>query len=203
MRRLLIVTLNGDPLAPLGSLHAGGQCGYVLELSKGLLHRGWGVHILTLQNPGTSARETWTFDVDVWRVPLPDRRAYDGAVSTADLEFVTSSFLEIVARDGIAFDGVLACYWISAVVGLEVARHVAKPLVISFCSLGIYKQAVDQSEQTRRRIERERNLAAEADHIIATNYEEAQTLKLSYGVNPSKLSIIPRGVDLEVFHPRR
>lgn len=202
MRRLLIVSLNGDPLADLGAMHAGGQCRYVLEISKGLLHSGWGVHVLTLQNPGKVAHEWITFNVDLWRVPLPDRRAYDAALSDADLDFVTTSFLELAAAEGIGFDGVLACYWISAIVGLRVARHVTRPLMISFCSLGHYKRAVDDSAEIHRRIECERRLAADANHVIATNCEEAQILTGVYGVDPLKLSIIPRGIDLEVFHPR-
>ncbi len=202
MRRLLIVSLNGDPLADLGSMHAGGQCRYVLEISKGLLHRGWGVHILTLQNPGRARHEWMTFNVDVWRVPLPDGRAYDAALSEDELDAVTAGFLRLAGEENLAFDGVLACYWISAITGLTVAHRFGIPLVISFCSLGHYKRLVEDSPRIARRIAEERRLAAAATHVIATNREEATTLRDVYGVDPVKLSIIPRGIDLEVFHPR-
>lgn len=201
MRRLLIVSLNGDPLADLGAEHAGGQCRYVLEISKRLAAYEWATTIFTIQNGDAPTHERVGLTFDLWRVPLKGVDSYEPAACLRQIEIVAARIVELVATRGIVADVILACYWLSGLVGLRVARTLGRKLVVSFCSLGTYKAAMSGEVAMAERIALERHVASKADHIIATSSEEADTLATHYGMQPHKISIIPRGIDLDVFQP--
>ena len=52
-----------------------------------------------------------------------------------------------------------------------------------------------------RRLEIERRVAQTADRIIATAPQEKADLTTAYGADPSRIQVIPCGVDLELFRP--
>jgi glycosyltransferase involved in cell wall biosynthesis len=200
--RLLIVTLNGDPLADLGSEHAGGQCKYVLELSKNLILRGWNIHVITLAGAPRPEEEAVTDGLMISRLWRPGRRPYAYDITEAEIELVGGALAERV-RAGLGdFRAVLACYWISGLAAFPVARDHGWPLVITFCSLGYFKMAADPSPSVVRRAEIEAELGRRCQAVIATNSHEAAALNQVYGIDRRKIHLIPRGVDLAVFSPQ-
>jgi D-inositol-3-phosphate glycosyltransferase len=202
MRRLLILSLNGDPLGDLGTEHAGGQCRYILEVGKRLVLHDWAITVFTVQNPGRGTREEITLDFDVLRVPLRNRAPYDPETTYAQLDDIDQHIMDALVREP-APDVILGCYWLSALVGLRIAARVQRRLVVSFTSLGAYKRVTGMSPFMDLRLESERRIVREADHVIATNHDEAALLLSFYGIEERKLSIIPRGIDLDVFRPTR
>lgn len=202
MRRLLILSLNGDPLGDLGTEHAGGQCRYILEVGKRLVLHDWAITVVTIQNPGRATREEITLDFDVLRVPLRNGASYDAEACYAQLDAVEQDVLALLASEAVGVDVILGCYWLSALIGLRVAARLERRIVVSFTSLAAYKRVTGMSPFMRLRIDAERDIAQQVDHIIATTHDEATVLRSEYGIDDRKLSIIPRGIDLDVFRPQ-
>jgi D-inositol-3-phosphate glycosyltransferase len=195
--RLLIISLNADPLLSFGTLHGGGLSKYVFEAGKNLVGRGWGIDVLTLRNQGTPQVATITEDFTVHRIARTGSRDYDYDIEVAEIA-------DLVQRhpDGLSlnrYSVVLACYWLSGVYLRHLDENHRLPWVLSLGALGCFKQSVDSSEGVRERIVIERQLVQEFDCIISTNQGEQRALETVYGADPSKIHFIPRGVDLDLF----
>jgi D-inositol-3-phosphate glycosyltransferase len=203
MRQLLLLSLNGDPLGDLGTEHAGGQCRYILEVGKRLVLHDWAITVITIQNPGRLSREEITLDFDVLRVPLRNRAPYDPETCYSQLASLEQDVLTTLAREAVEVDVILGCYWLSALIGLRVAAEMKRRLVVSFSSLAAYKQVTGMSPFMNVRLQAERQIVQQADHVIATTHDEATVLRSGYGIDERKLSIIARGIDLDVFRPLR
>lgn len=94
-------------------------------------------------------------------------------------------------------------YYFSGAVGLELRGLWHVPLVQTFHSLGMVKrQALGSKDPSpTRRLEIERQIAQGADRIVATAPQERHDLGVMYGADPSRIRVIPCGVNLELFRP--
>jgi glycosyltransferase involved in cell wall biosynthesis len=96
-------------------------------------------------------------------------------------------------------DVVHATGWVAGLAALAAARELGIPVVESFGSLAITERRHGLVTQLERsRLERAIGLAASA--VIAGSGEEAADL-VRLGVSRRLISVIPRGVDLDVFTP--
>jgi D-inositol-3-phosphate glycosyltransferase len=197
--RLLIVTLNGDPMVDLGTEHAGGQCKYVLELSKNLILHGWHVHVVTLAGASRPDEETVTYGFTVSRLWRPTGRPYGYDITEAEIAQIGVDLEDWLRSDMVGFRAVLACYWVSALAAFPVAQRRGWPVVITFCQLAHFKMSADPSPHVVRRAEIEADLGRRCHAVIATNSNEAAVLADIYGIERSKIRIIPRGVDFALF----
>jgi glycosyltransferase involved in cell wall biosynthesis len=198
---ILIVSINGDPLADLGTMHAGGQCKYILELGKHLVRDGWTIDVFTTLAPGSPELASIAVGFDVIRFPLADRRAYDGELTAKDIEILGTAMSNRAAASARPYDVILACYWYSALISLRIRALTHKRLIVTFCSLAYFKLQAVETPALVERLETEKRLAREADHVIATSKSERDVLVTTYKVPASHISVIPRGVDLDVFRP--
>jgi D-inositol-3-phosphate glycosyltransferase len=201
MHRLVVISLNGDPLAELGREHAGGQCRYVLEITKRLAGHGWSSTVFTIRNGDAPTHEQVGAALSVWRIPLVAASSYEPEACLNEIQSVTEAIANVIQVQSVPVDVILGCYWLSGLAAVAVGRMLVRRTIMSFCSLGVYKEAFAGAPAMARRVALERQVATDADHIIATTSVEAGTLHSAYGVDPRKISIIPRGIDLDVFRP--
>lgn len=191
----MIVTLNGDPLAELGSEHAGGQCKYVRELSRHLLLKGWAVHIVTLGQAGCDRYEQVAPNLVVTRLMRPSGQSYSYDVTEAEVRHIGKVMRSVVAGRG--FTAILACYWLSALAVLEM--DCGLPLVTTFCSLARFKMTADPTEDLLKREEAEKMIGNRSRAIIATNTVERDVLEREYGLPADRIHVVPRGIDISAF----
>jgi D-inositol-3-phosphate glycosyltransferase len=94
-------------------------------------------------------------------------------------------------------------YYFSGAVSLSLRERWCVPFVETFHSLGLIKRRALGSEDPSptRRLEIERQIAQTAERIIATAPQEKADLATAYGADPSRIRVIPCGVDLELFRP--
>ncbi len=195
--RLLIISLNADPLLSFGTLHGGGQSKYVLELGKNLVGLGWSIDLLTLRNRGAPWVDQVTEDFNVHRISRTNNRDYDYDITVSEVEELADVHPEKLSFD--RYRLVLCCYWLSGVYLIKADPKHQLPWIFTLSSLGVFKKAVDFSEEIRERIEVEKSLVQVMDFIISTNEAERHALEYAYEAQPSKLVHIPRGVKVEVF----
>lgn len=112
--------------------------------------------------------------------------------------------VQFISRAKREYTVILSCYWLSGIVGLNIKKAICKNLLISFCSLGVYKKNASANHLTlEKRILAEIMLSQKSDHIIATTQEEKKIIENEYNeykITGEKISVIPRGVDLNVFY---
>ena len=199
--RIAMVSEHASPLAALGGADAGGQNVHVAELARALAGRGAKVTVHTRRDAAELPRQVPTAPgVTVHHVDAgPPREVPKDEL----LPFMGDFAQEL----GAAWreqrpDVVHAHFWMSAHAALAAARPLAIPVVQTFHALGVVKRrhqgAMDTSPPGR--IETERRIMREADRIVATCTDEVFEL-VRQGADPRRVSVVPCGVDLQLFRP--
>src|SRR5215208_3965930 len=85
---------------------------------------------------------------------------------------------------------------------LVAARPFDIPVVHTFHALGVVKKRYQGAKDTSppERLAEERSILVAADHIVATCTDEVFEL-LRLGADPGRISVVPCGVDTELFRP--
>lgn len=179
---------------------------YVRDLSRELGQRGIAVDCFTRsQNPniprishklGPNGR--------VIHVPGGPEAPYNKNRIVDHLPQFVDGVLDLARREGLRYDVVHSHYWLSGLVARELRRAWGAPIVQMFHTLGHMKNSVASSPKAyepERRIEGEAEVMAFADRLVAvTPLERAQMVWL-YGADAGKISVVPAGVDLDLFRP--
>ena len=199
-RRIAMVSTHTSPLATPGFGDAGGLNVYVAELARRLGERGVAVDVFTRADDDAPEVVEVNEHTRVVRVPAGPREP----VAKEDLPALLTPFTEAVAdRLGDA-ELVHSHYWLSGVVGAELARRRGLPLVHTMHTMARVKNAalgVDQSAEPALREEGEAAVVAAADVLTANTPDEAEELQHHYGAAADQIAVVPPGVDLHTFHP--
>ena len=196
--RLAMLSLHTSPLVQPGGGDAGGMNVYVRELVAALAHGG----------------ADTTVYVRRWRDDLPKRLAVepgfevvhidagDPNLSKEQLPGIVDEFADGV-RAHLAIDpaDVLhANYWLSGVAGHRLKHELDLPMVSTFHTLARVKAETGDSEP-QNRIDAESEVIACSDIITANSVVELHELVRHYGADPSRIEIVPPGVDHAFFSP--
>ena len=201
--RIALVSEHADPLAALGGTDAGGQNVHVAALAAGLARRGHAVTVYTRRD--STGTPTTVQCRDGYQV----RRLTAGPptdVPKDDLLELMPAFAdrlgEYLRADPV--DLLHAHFWMSGIAALQVGREVGVPVLQTFHALGSVKRREQGSNDTSppSRIEHERRLCREVDHVVATCSDEVAELR-ALGLPEGRASVIPCGVDTAAFRPGR
>ncbi|MBI2724246.1 MAG: glycosyltransferase [Chloroflexi bacterium] len=202
-RRIAVICAHTSPLATPGGRESGGMNVYVRELSLELGARGFEVDVFTrrssdqapaVQPFGPHAR---VISIDAGPADVIEKDAIP-----AHLPAFQSAVMAFAAREGTLYDMVHSHYWMSGVVGKDLARRWRVPHITMFHTLGEVKNRASGTEREPQcRIDAERAIAAAADRIIVATQHEKQLLATLYGARPDAIAVVPCGVDLDLFSP--
>jgi glycosyltransferase involved in cell wall biosynthesis len=201
MKHILILSLNNDPSSFPGSEHAGGQTKYILELPKNFLVSGYSVEIITIGPAGQAKREEFVPGAFVTRFYRKIGEPYGYDIESYEIDDISRQIATHIKVDHPDINLVLCCYWVSGRAGTLVRDELQCPLVVTFCSLAGFKRTADSSYEVETRFKEEMALGQKADAVIATNKPELKILVSEYQLPQEKVHLIPRGIDLSVFHP--
>jgi glycosyltransferase involved in cell wall biosynthesis len=97
-----------------------------------------------------------------------------------------------------------AHFWMSGVAAAHAARELGVPVAITYHALGIEKRRHQGPTDTspRERCAYEAWLAAAADRVLATTRAERHEL-IRQGADPTRVAVVPCGVDPNLFHVDR
>lgn len=199
--RIAVLSIHSSPIGPLGTRDTGGMSVYVRELAKWLGRKGYLVDIFTYA-PGEACEAILYPNVRLIHL------AHNGARKIAKEQLADHLPRIFEALDAyrqahnLEYDLIHSHYWLSGVVGAMASRLWECPHLIMFHTLGMAKNNTDAGEnESRRRIAQERWLAGTADHVVVPAAAERDNLVRQYQADPAKLSIIPCGVDPQLFRP--
>jgi glycosyltransferase involved in cell wall biosynthesis len=199
--KIAMVSEHASPLATLGGVDAGGQNVHVAELSAALARRGHRVTVYTRRDdPDLPERVASPDDYTVVHVPAgpPEHRPKDELLRYMGpfARYLDAQWAE--ERPDVTH----AHFWMSGIATQLVARHLNLPAVQTFHALGVVKRRYQGAEDTSpsERLRLEAMLARTATWVVATSTDEVFEL-MRMGQSRSRISVVPCGVDLELFSP--
>lgn len=198
--KIAMITPHGDPLGKLGEPDTGGQCVYVKELSKHLRKLGAEVDIFTRQRGGRREIEQISENVRVIRIECGP----EGFIPKEKLMPYLPEFTEKVAEyvEKRQYGIIHTHYWDGGFVGLKLKERFRVKMVHTSHSLGVLKaKALGDFEPYKERIALEKEIYGKSDAIIATTKIEKNDIATLYGIDESKIYVIPIGVDTTFYKP--
>lgn len=199
MRSLAVLSMHTSPLAQPGSGDSGGMNVYVRELVGALAQAGVDTEVFVRR---TDPSLPDVVDIEPgFRVVHIDAGPFD--LPKEDLPDVLELFGDGVAdrmRTRGGYDAIHANYWLSGVVGHRLKHELSLPLVSTFHTLARVK-AETGDDEPQRRIDAETQVIACSDAILANCAAEVTQLVELYGADPSRVEIVPPGVDHAFFSP--
>ncbi|MDQ1681456.1 MAG: hypothetical protein QOI42_2315 [Frankiaceae bacterium] len=199
--RIAMVSEHASPLAVLGGVDAGGQNVHVAALATALAARGHSVVVHTRRDDAMLDRRVQLAPhVVVDHVDAGPPRPIGKDSLLPHMAAFADDLREEWARD--RPDVVHAHFWMSALAALDAAKPLRIPVVVTFHALGVVKRRHQGDKDTSppERLDLERRIVAEAGHIVATCSDEAFEL-VRLGADRSRITIVPCGVDTDVFRP--
>lgn len=201
--RVALISVHTSPFARPGTGDGGGLNVYVRETARRLAARGIHVDIFTRwEDPALPATVELTDGVHVHHIEAGPRRP----LPKDEVANQLCAFVLGLQRHPTAgtHDVMHAHYWLSGWVGRRVAERWGTPMVQTFHTLGLLKNATlapgDVPEPALRLVAEQR-VAAEAARLLVLTCGEARLLHRSYGISGQSLTVVPAGVDLDLFHP--
>jgi D-inositol-3-phosphate glycosyltransferase len=196
-----MVSEHASPLAALGSVDAGGQNVHVAALASEMGRRGLEVVVHTRRDNATLPR----------RVPLAPGVVVDHV--DAGPAAPISKDLLLPYMDAFAHElesawrrerphVVHAHFWMSGLAARAAAAPLGIPVVQTFHALGVVKRRHQGAGDTSppQRLQIERQLVRAAERIVSTCSDELFEL-VRLGADAHGVSVIPCGVDLDLFRP--
>ena len=201
--RIAMLSVHSCPVGNLGAKDTGGMSVYIRELARELGKLGHAVDIYTrvhdLADPQivNLAQKVRLIHLRAGR----EEKIHKLAVYSHLPDFACN--LENFRKNnGLEYDLVFSHYWLSGWVGKYLQQWWQVPHITMFHTLGAVKNAIGIGEdEPELRIVTEIDLAKHCHHIIAPTAREKEELIRHYGASPAKISVVPCGVNLELFQP--
>ena len=207
VRRVALLSVHTSPLDQPGTGDGGGLNVYVREVATRLAAHGVHVDVFT------RARDPQVPAAVELGVPGPGRAVVHHLdagprrpLDKHDLAGHLCAFVLALQAHPTAgsHDLVHAHYWLSGWVGQRVARRWEVPLVQTFHTLGVLKNATlapGDAPEPPLRLAAEERIARAADRVLVLTCGEARLLHGTYGLSGTRLTVVPAGVDLARFAP--
>lgn len=213
-KRIALISEHASPLGIFGGTDSGGQNVYVGQVAKHLAGLGYRVDVFTRRDrPDLPEQVTWHNGVRIIHVsagpaqPIPkeDLLPYMGAFT----QFV-QTFMERERKQANGslkgkqfYQLIHANFWMSALVALQLKRQTDIPFIVTFHALGRIRRqfqgSADRFPDQRFLVEEE--VVRAADYVVAECPQDRDDLIQFYQADPSKIRVIPCGVDAAEFWP--
>lgn len=215
VRRVAMLSLHTSPLDQPGGGDAGGMNVYVLQLALELATAGVQVEIYTRR---TNADQPDTVLVaplvavhhltagpyrDVSKEQLPQLITEMAIAVVEHIENLGRAQVE-GSRPNVPVGVVHSHYWVSGMVGIDVAHQLDLPLVHTMHTMARVKNKhlqPGQSAEPSIREDGEQQIVEHATRLIANTTAEATELERHYDGCEQRIDIVSPGVDLKVFKP--
>lgn len=199
--RVALVSEHASPLAAIGVVDAGGQNIHVAELAAGLVRGGHEVVVYTRRDDRRQPeRVRVAAGYEVVQIAAGPARAIPKDAIWPHMATFAAGLERHLDADPV--DVVHAHFWMSGWAANQVVRHRRVPLVVTFHALGSVKRRHQGQADTSPvdRVQTEADVATGADHVVATCADEVTELA-RLGVARERVTVVPCGVDLDLFKP--
>ncbi len=199
--RLAFLVVHSCPLGQPGSKNSGGMNVYVRELADNLGKLGHSVDIYTRAHvPGEPQVIETTKNTRFIHISDGNINETEKVGMYQHLPEFLSNLEQFRAINELQYDHIYSHYWVSGAAGLTLQSQWRVPHTTTFHTLGIVKnKLVTKENEPEIRLTAERMIAVNCNRIIATTINEKQLLSTEFDLNPQKISVVPCGVNKELF----
>ncbi len=200
MARLAVISYHTSPLAQPGTGDGGGMNVYVREMGSALARQGHSVDVFTRRDrAGLAPRHVVEPGFVVHHVDAGPRRP----LLRDELPQYVQTFTEALSRhfvvEGVP-DALHANYWLSAEAAHRLKHEWDVPLMTTFHTLERVKAAQFEAESPERAAI-EQQIFACSDAVLASCDVEAAQFREFYDADPSRIVVVPLGVEHAFFSP--
>lgn len=198
------ISLLGDPLERHGSPNYAAERVYVNELSRYLGTLGLKIDVFSRwENDQQPSMEDYSRGTRVIRIPVgpPEKIQQERLIPL--LKDIATWIPTYQIQQGLHYNLVHTYTYLSGPVGIHLKDTWGIPLVHTFDSLSAVEMEILGSDFQGMEIQQkiEKLICSRADGIIAQNKQEKLDLIELYNVAPDLISVIPYGVNLDIFQP--
>jgi len=199
--KIAMLCVHSCPLGQLGGKDTGGMNVYIRELAHELDRRGHTVDIYTrAHDPEDNQVVKLSQNTRLIHLKAGEIEDMPKLVHYTYLSDFACSLERFRRRNKLQYDLVHSHYWLSGQVGKWLGEWWNVPCIIMFHTLGMVKNLLEIGEvETELRIETEKELVEDNQRIIAATEKEKEDLIHYYQASPEAISVIPCGVNLELF----
>lgn len=196
--RIAVISVHGCPCIQPGGTDAGGMNVYVDQVAHRLESLSDAVVVYSRTHPGIE-NDIESLGYQLVHVPVGEITLPKDRIPETLSDFTTAVESDAVVNNR-TFDLVTSHYWLSGVVGCELARSWTVPHVTSFHTLASIKKRVrPEEDEPKIRFVNEARVARASDVVIAWTEGEAEHITREFDVDTDKIVIVPPGVDTERF----
>jgi len=200
--KIAMLSIHSCPLGKVGGGDTGGMSVYIRELGRELGRRGHLVDVYTrIHEPTHDQVVELGENVQLIHLRAGEKETHKLELYSHLADF-TRNLENFRKENGLRYDLIHSHYWLSGLVGERLQELWDIPHLIGFHTLGAVKNAVGIGEgEPELRINAERKLVKDCHRIIASTEKGKEHLITYYDAAPEAISIIPCGVNLDLFRP--
>ena len=201
--RIAMLSAHSCPVGNLGAKDTGGMSVYVREIARELGKQGILVDVYTrVHDPKDSQIVELGQNARLIHLRAGEGKDMHKLAVYPYLPDFAYNLENFRKHNNLRYDLVFSHYWLSGWVGKYLQQWWNVPHVMVFHTLGAVKNAIGiGEEEPELRIETEMHLTKNCHCIIATTEREKDCLIRHYGASPERISVIPCGVNLDLFQP--
>jgi D-inositol-3-phosphate glycosyltransferase len=201
--RIAILSVHSSPLGQPGAGDTGGMSIYIRELSAELAKLGHTVDIFTrAQDPVTPEIMELTPGSRLIQIQAGEQEDIDKLLIYSHVPDFACKTATFAKQHSLSYDLIFSHYWLSGIAGEYLQTWWQVPQIVMFHTLGAIKNEIGIGEdEPDLRLDEERQVSGYCHLIIASTEHEKKALNRHYGVPPEKISVIPCGVNLDLFKP--
>ena len=204
MSKIALISDHASPLALLGGVDSGGQNVYVANVARQLARRGCQVDVFTRRDhPLQAPISEWRNGIRVIHVPAGPASFVPKEELLPCMKEFAAYVLRFFRMQRTPYDVIHANFFMSGLVGLEAARALGVPLVVTFHALGkirrLFQGDADRFPAQRLAIEEE--IIRSTDRILAECPQDESDMREHYHADAGKIDVAPCGYDPAEFNP--
>ena len=186
--KILQISFHTAPFGTAGKYDSGGLNVYVEKISE-QLSKNNDVTVVTAEKSESFIKDNLEFQ---------SFNLFDQDLSVEDKEIYLQDFSEKLNKEINlkSFDVIHSHYWLSGLVGKQIANKHNKPLVYTSHSLGIFLDGYN-----KERVDCEKIIMTSSDAVTVSSKFEEDMISENYKIDPTKIKQITPGVDVEIFIP--
>jgi D-inositol-3-phosphate glycosyltransferase len=201
--KIAMLSAHSCPVGDLGAKDTGGMSVYIRELARELGKLGHTVDIYTrIHDPADALIEHMGPGAHLIHL----KAGKPATIRKIDVYHSLPEFIHNLERfwqiNGRTYDVVFSHYWISALAGKYIQEQYKIPYMSMYHTLGAIKNAIGIGEgEPELRIESERETIQNSQRVIVATEKEKHDVSFYYGATPEKISVVPCGVNMDLFRP--
>lgn len=173
---------------------------YVKAVAGALARAGVACDVMTRREaPGAPEVVRLERGVRLVELPVGPPRPVPREELVGLVDDLVAAAVDRVRDDGLGYDAVHANYWVAGAVGHGIKHALDVPLAVTFHTLTRVKAAdgIGDDQPARARIEEQ--VVGCSDLVVASTTTEREQLSGLYGASPSRVEVVPPGVDHRRF----